>query len=31
VVRAGYRLFELVPVQRSLEEVFLGLVHGGDR
>ena len=30
-VRAGYRLFELVPVQRSLEEVFLGLVHGGDR
>jgi ABC-2 type transport system ATP-binding protein len=31
VVRAGYRLFGLVPVQRSLEEVFLGLVHGGDR
>jgi len=30
-VRAGYRLFELVPVQRSLEDVFLGLVHGGDR
>ena len=30
-VRAGYRLFELAPVQRSLEEVFLGLVHGGDR
>jgi ABC-2 type transport system ATP-binding protein len=31
VVRAGYRLFELVPVQRSLEEVFLRLVQGGDR
>jgi ABC-2 type transport system ATP-binding protein len=30
-VRAGYRLFQLVPVQRSLEEAFLGLVHGGDR
>jgi ABC-2 type transport system ATP-binding protein len=30
-VRGGYRLFRLEPVQRSLEEVFLGLVHGGDR
>jgi ABC-2 type transport system ATP-binding protein len=30
-VRAGYRLFQLAPVQRSLEETFLGLVHGGDR
>ena len=30
-VRGGYRLFELALVQRSLEEVFLGLVHGGDR
>jgi ABC-2 type transport system ATP-binding protein len=30
-VRGGYRLFQLVPVQRSLEEAFLGLVHGGDR
>jgi ABC-2 type transport system ATP-binding protein len=31
VVRSGYRLFELAPVQRSLEEVFVDLVHGGDR
>jgi ABC-2 type transport system ATP-binding protein len=31
VVRAGYRLYGLVPVQRSLEEVFVSLVEGGDR
>ena len=30
VVRSGYRLFELVPVQRSLEDVFVGLVEGSE-
>jgi ABC-2 type transport system ATP-binding protein len=30
VVRAGYRLYGLVPGQRSLEDVFVGLVGGGD-
>jgi len=28
VVRNGYRLFALVPVQQSLEDVFVDLVHG---
>ncbi len=28
VVRSGYRLYGLVPEQRSLEDVFVGLVHG---
>jgi ABC-2 type transport system ATP-binding protein len=28
VVRKGYRLFALVPVQQSLEDVFVDLVHG---
>jgi len=28
VLRAGYRLYALVPVHRSLEDVFLGLVEG---
>jgi hypothetical protein len=31
VVRGGYRLFGLVPVQQSLEEVFVSLVAGGER
>jgi ABC-2 type transport system ATP-binding protein len=31
VVRAGYRLYSLVPVQRSLEDVFVSLVEGGDQ
>ena len=31
VVRSGYRLFQLAPLQRSLEEVFVDLVQGGDR
>jgi ABC-2 type transport system ATP-binding protein len=31
VVRAGYRLYGLVPVQRSLEDVFVSLVEGGDQ
>ncbi len=30
VVRSGYQLFGLVPLQRSLEEVFVGLVEGGE-
>ena len=30
VPRAGYRVFSLVPVQRSLEDVFVGLVEGGE-
>jgi hypothetical protein len=30
VVRKGYRLFALVPVQQSLEDVFVDLVHGRD-
>jgi ABC-2 type transport system ATP-binding protein len=30
VVRRGRRLFGLVPLQRSLEEVFVSLVEGGD-
>ena len=30
VVRAGYRLYGLVPVQRSREDVFVGLVEGRD-
>jgi ABC-2 type transport system ATP-binding protein len=28
--RAGYRVFALTPLQRSLEDVFMDLVHGGD-
>ncbi len=28
VVQKGYRLFALVPVQQSLEDVFVDLVHG---
>lgn len=28
VVQRGYRLYGLVPVQQSLEEIFVGLVHG---
>ncbi|MBV9545955.1 MAG: ABC transporter ATP-binding protein [Chloroflexi bacterium] len=28
--RAGYRILALAPVQQSLEDVFLSLVHGGD-
>ncbi len=31
VMRRGYRLFGLVPVHRSLEEVFMDLVEGGER
>jgi hypothetical protein len=27
--RAGYRVFTLVPVQRSLEDVFISLVERG--
>jgi ABC-2 type transport system ATP-binding protein len=30
VVRNGYRLYGLVPVQRSLEDVFVSLVEGRD-
>jgi hypothetical protein len=30
VVRRGYRLYGLVPIQRSLEDVFVSLVEGGD-
>ena len=30
VIRAGYRLYGLVPVQRSLEDVFIGLVEGRE-
>ena len=30
VVRAGYRLFGMVPLQRSLEDVFVSLVEGGE-
>ena len=26
--RSGYRVYSLVPVQRSLEDVFMGLVEG---
>jgi len=29
IVRAGYRLYSLVPMQRSLEDMFISLVHGG--
>ncbi len=28
VISSGYRLYGLVPEQRSLEDVFVGLVHG---
>ena len=31
VMRSGYRLFGLVPVHRSLEEIFMSLVEGGER
>ncbi|HEY7066995.1 MAG TPA: ABC transporter ATP-binding protein [Chloroflexota bacterium] len=31
VVRAGYRLYGLVPVQRTLEDVFVSLVESGDQ
>jgi ABC-2 type transport system ATP-binding protein len=30
VVRRGYRLYGLVPIQRSLEDVFVSLVEGRD-
>jgi ABC-2 type transport system ATP-binding protein len=30
VVQGGYRLYGLVPIQRSLEDVFVSLVEGGD-
>jgi ABC-2 type transport system ATP-binding protein len=30
VVNGGYRLFGLVPIQHSLEDVFVSLVQGGD-
>jgi hypothetical protein len=30
VPRSGYRIFSLVPIQRSLEDVFLNLVQGGE-
>jgi ABC-2 type transport system ATP-binding protein len=28
--RSGYRVYSLAPVQHSLEEVFMSLVHGGE-
>jgi hypothetical protein len=31
VMRRGYQLFGLVPVHRSLEEIFMDLVDGGER
>jgi ABC-2 type transport system ATP-binding protein len=31
VVRRGHQLFELVPIHRSLEEVFMDLVEGGEQ
>jgi len=31
VMRRGHRLYGLVPVHRSLEEVFIALVEGGER
>lgn len=31
VVGAGYRLLAMIPVATSLEDVFMGLVEGGDR
>jgi ABC-2 type transport system ATP-binding protein len=31
VMRRGYQLFGLVPVHRSLEEIFMGIVEGGER
>jgi ABC-2 type transport system ATP-binding protein len=31
VMRRGYRLFGLVPVHRSLEEIFMDLVEDGER
>ncbi len=30
-VSRGYQLFGLVPVHRSLEEIFMDLVEGGER
>ncbi|MQA86512.1 MAG: ATP-binding cassette domain-containing protein [Streptosporangiales bacterium] len=30
LIGSGYRLYGLVPVQPSLEDVFVGLVEGGD-
>lgn len=30
VVRAGYRLYGLVPTRQTLEELFVGLVEGGE-
>ena len=30
LLATGYRLYGLVPGQRSLEDVFVGLVEGGD-
>jgi hypothetical protein len=31
VMRRGYQLFGLVPVHRSLEEIFMDLVEGVER
>ena len=31
VIRGGYRLYGLVPVHRSLEDVFVDLVEGGEQ
>jgi len=31
VIRRGYQLFGLVPVHRSLEEIFMDLIEGGQR
>jgi ABC-2 type transport system ATP-binding protein len=31
VMRCGYQLFGLVPVHRSLEEIFIDMVEGGER
>ena len=31
VIRSGYQLFGLVPVHRSLEEIFMDLVEGGEQ
>jgi ABC-2 type transport system ATP-binding protein len=31
VMRRGYQLFGLVPVHRTLEEIFMDLVEGGER
>jgi len=31
VMRRGYQLFGLVPIHRTLEEIFMDLVEGGER